>query len=49
MLGREQWFACLQIHFGMVMVGVKVRQTSRSQKEADKAKQKEKSFQKTFI
>lgn len=49
MLGREQWFARPQIHFGMVMAGVKVWQTSCSQKEADKAKQKEKSFQKTFI
>lgn len=39
--GREQRLACPQIHFALVVAGVKVWQTSRSQK----AKQKKKSFQ----
>lgn len=43
--GREPQFAPPQIHFALAVAGVKVSQTPHSQKEADKAKQKKKSFQ----
>lgn len=42
--GRELWFAWPQIHFVLMVAGVKIWPTSHSQKEADKAKQKKKSF-----
>lgn len=43
--GRELWFAWPQIHLVLMVAGVKIWLTSHSQKEADKAKQKKKSFQ----